>query len=67
MESNSRTIFQGYTATSVINAFEFWNSASIAVLEINDNGNAYFLNKISGRFTTVANTNRDSLGIQFEC
>ena len=63
---NNTTYFQGYAPTTVENAFVFRNSAGTDIFTINDNGNAYFLNKVSARFLTVANTNRDLLGIQFE-
>ena len=54
------------TPLHLIMLFEFWTTGSTAKFAINDNGNAFFANQITAKFYTVANTNRDLLGIQFE-
>ena len=60
---NNRTYFQGYGPTPSDNAFEFWNSSSTVILGINDNGNAYFLNQITCKFYTIANSGTDYIGV----
>jgi hypothetical protein len=62
-----RTYFQasGYP-TLYDNIFEFWNSTETTCFAITEQGDVYVKNHLSATFQTVANTNRDLLGIQFE-
>lgn len=65
--NNGATLFRGYgTPTLADNAFEFRNTADSLILNISDSGNASLAGRFSARFLTIANTNRDLLGINFE-
>ena len=65
-EHNSTTYFQANGPIADANAFIFRNSSGSDLFKINYIGHAFFSNSIAAMFKTVANSNRDLLGIRFE-